>query len=211
MPETKVDTVFNQMEAWVAGGQSTPWIGTSPAAGNNFRQWATGSLAAMPNFGNAEVSCFEVILLAAAVSEVIARATLNQYYAYANGLQGGPVGWARRWAANLAGATGVAAPVPQLQIRVQVYDLAQGNLPRKGDIVLFNLSGTPYNFHHVAIATGITFNNHTGILSFYGTGPNQMTHVIRTSIERMLAFGGQCHMVGGVATVYYMRPAWQFL
>lgn len=211
MPETNVLTVLNQMEAWAGAGQQTHWIGTSPAAVNNFRQWATGAVAAMPNFGNAVVSCFEVILLAAATTHVITQPTLNQHYVYANGLQGGPLGWARRWAANLAGATGAPAPLAELQNRAKVYDLAQRNLPSKGDIVLFNLSPAQYNFHHVAIATGLTYNNHTGLLSFYGAGPNQMTQVIRTSIERMLGVGGQCYMVGGVSAVYYMHPAWQFL
>jgi hypothetical protein len=210
MPETKVDTVFNQMEAWAAAAQLTPWVGTSPVGQNNFRQWATGAIAAMPAVGIAAVSCFEVILLAAAINQVITQPRLNTYYAYAGGLQGGPVGWARRWAANLAGATGAVAPQVQLQQRLSVYNLANGDVPRKGDIVLFNLSNAAYNFHHVAIATGLTYNGHTGLLSFYGAGANQMTPVIRTSIERMLAQGGQCYMMGGNSTVYYMHPPWQF-
>ncbi|MEA2777893.1 MAG: hypothetical protein QOF90_3299, partial [Acetobacteraceae bacterium] len=30
------------------------------------------------------------------------------------------------------------------------------------------------------------------------------------NVERMLAQGGQCYMMGGNSTVYYMHPPWQF-
>lgn len=204
MPSTTSDRVYNRLNSWL--NIQTPWLPTSIAQGGTFRAWATGVAAPPPGFPGVTASCFEIVLAAAALSNVRNQGWYSGMYNYADGAIG-VTNWMRRWTANLVGLTGHNGPLANVINRLEPYNAAN-NVPVRGDIVFFNMSGTAGLFHHVAVATGLTYNGHSGILSFFGAGPNQNTPVIRTSIERMVALGGQCHQWGAATNVFFARPPW---
>ncbi len=200
MPSLASERVFNRVNSWV--NLQNPWIPTSIQVGGDFRAWATGGPALVPPYGNTSCSCFEMILLAAALEGARPQNWFNGLYQYAGGAQG-VMNWMRRWTRNLFGQN-----VTQLNVQQYLYDV-NGNVPVKGDIVLFNQAPNAVGiFHHVAIATGLTYNGHSGVLSFYGANSNAPTPVIRTSIERLTAQGGQVFMQQGQVDIYFARPRW---
>jgi hypothetical protein len=181
------------MESWV--GRTTLWVPTARNVQSAFQQWASGAGGAVPAFGApTTVSCFEIVMLAAALSGAKPHAWFQQRYTNVNATPN-PIAWLKGWYRALSGGVG----------NIQPY--SANNHPAPGDIVFFNQGVANNMFHHVALATGMSYNGAV-VLSFYGNASNAPTNVIRTTIETMVSPGGQCYQMGGNTRVFFSKPRW---